>query len=533
MQTEVGGSVNEAGLRAEDEDQWGASNKLKKINPHTYRPFEDLQWNRDNSMYSEQAYGKLSLRRVKHALTTVCAYCQSLLNTETGEKTPMSAEEYSSLMQNDSQVSHGMCKECYAQQQAELAAYKARKQAARKFDKATIQTDDIPPDVEAVVRDLQKTIDKDILYKGEDEEGWIEGGLQQLLHITVLYGIDTKDLDKIEEELDKAEEMPIKLNKLEYFDSSPEYTVAVIRCNSTSLTALSDKLRDLVPNEQHDGEYKPHITVAYLKKGEKLANEDIPKIEWAISNIQVSKPDGEVEDLTDCKENEPKIVVVEDITVYITKAGYDMRNRLAAEESKGSLNAEGTLLLQILNSINDRHGIKLSSSEAVASSIMKKSRLGTDNDVKALLDKMLTSWGWLSPKKIDFELVETAPIPVVVEEPKPEDKLASTLEKVLTKLADKPEVDPKTTTLIDTLASLVDKLTTKVSAAFTEKPIIEEVKAVKTAETPKQWRFDIKRGKEQRIESILAARGEKKYEFHVERGEDSLMTGISAEKIED
>ena len=59
---------SDSGQNAPDDDPWGPSNKLRKVKPNQYRPFDRPEFNEDYSEYTQRQFGSLNMRRVKIAL---------------------------------------------------------------------------------------------------------------------------------------------------------------------------------------------------------------------------------------------------------------------------------------------------------------------------------------------------------------------------------------------------------------------------------------------------------------------------------
>ncbi|KKL17628.1 hypothetical protein LCGC14_2483660, partial [marine sediment metagenome] len=78
--------------------------------------------------------------------------------------------------------------------------------------------------------------------------------------------------------------------------SDPNYDVAIVRCKSEELTKIHDELKDTLENEDTYPTYKPHITIAYLKKGERLDDSaQISNISWEVDSLDISTSDGQLE----------------------------------------------------------------------------------------------------------------------------------------------------------------------------------------------------------------------------------------------
>jgi len=172
------------------------------------------------------------------------------------------------------------------------------------FDKATIQTKDIPKQVIDFIQKTQKDIDSSVLDKAHDEKGWIKDGKQQNFHITILFGVADNTEKIISEIFDKHKPInDISIDKIEYFDNAndknDEQTVAVLKCKSAKLNKLHKELAKNIPNTHKSGEYVAHITIAYLKDKERLQIENIPNITWAINNIEISKSTGAIKKIAE------------------------------------------------------------------------------------------------------------------------------------------------------------------------------------------------------------------------------------------
>jgi 2'-5' RNA ligase len=172
----------------------------------------------------------------------------------------------------------------------------ASTQKLAQYDMCTIQTSEIPEDVTAQIRKIQESIPKEKLNSDADEPGWVEGGIQELLHATILYGINIKDLDKAKEIYKKYPKIEIEAKELGFFDiDEPErdayYTAAYVACTSPELKKLHEEMRSNIEN-QHDKEFHVHITVAYLNYGERIEG-DIEPMKWGLDNAEMIDTKGQ------------------------------------------------------------------------------------------------------------------------------------------------------------------------------------------------------------------------------------------------
>lgn len=110
-------------------------------------------------------------------------------------------------------------------------------------------------------------INKEDVY--DDKEG--NYGMEDEPHVTVLFGIHDEEIDQDDliKEVRNTVQDAIKLNLLGiscfYND---EYDVLKIDIRSSQLEELNKRIKEKFPYTEFFSEYKPHITLAYLKKGE-------------------------------------------------------------------------------------------------------------------------------------------------------------------------------------------------------------------------------------------------------------------------
>lgn len=179
--------------------------------------------------------------------------------------------------------------------------HKLKKEA---FNNQTLQSELLDVNLIKQIRDIQKDIPKDILDSSNDEEGWIKDGIQELLHITILYGIKNEHKDKAIEVCKKYMDkgIEVKTSGLEYFDNEKDKddgisrTACVVKLISPKLSELHYELAKELGVVDTYPEYKPHVCVAYLKFKERLKS-TIDEMSFNIDNIQMSTLDGYLEEL--------------------------------------------------------------------------------------------------------------------------------------------------------------------------------------------------------------------------------------------
>ena len=136
---------------------------------------------------------------------------------------------------------------------------------------------EVPENVQKAVCILANDIDPDIVNVDE-------GGIEDNPHITVLYGVGD-DLD-----LSKYFTKPILMKtdtKITYFDNDKTSVAKVdIICPELKDIHLLMKSKE---SNQHEYEYHPHMTIAFLNKGKRLENDGFVHFSWIQKHISLRK----------------------------------------------------------------------------------------------------------------------------------------------------------------------------------------------------------------------------------------------------
>ncbi len=91
-------------------------------------------------------------------------------------------------------------------------------------------------------------------------------GRPEETHLTVLYGLHSEYPDEVRKLLIGVDSFEIELGKVSLFTWSPKFEVVKIEAFSDELHRLN-KLLSRLPCTQMFSTYKPHVTVAFVKKG--------------------------------------------------------------------------------------------------------------------------------------------------------------------------------------------------------------------------------------------------------------------------
>ena len=136
---------------------------------------------------------------------------------------------------------------------------------------------------------ISENIDESILYKGEGE-----GGLSKHIHTTVKYGLDETNFDVIKELLSKYKDIKFKLKNITKFDSDDKYDVIKIDIDSKELRDMNKHVSKTVQCTDTFKEYKPHVTLAYVKKGkcdELINNSKFNGVGGTMNKVYFTTPD--------------------------------------------------------------------------------------------------------------------------------------------------------------------------------------------------------------------------------------------------
>lgn len=179
---------------------------------------------------------------------------------------------------------------------------------------------------------MQESIDPDDLH---------ENGLEKEPHVTLLYGIhdggehDELPKEKLAEVIDiskKSLDEAVILKGVSAFEND-EYDVLKFDAESLALREANKKLSDF-PNSNTFPDYKPHVTIAYLKSGkakdyiEKF--KDLKDIEVEPEKIVYSRPNGSrVEEFPTTQTDES---ILESMSVFLDEV--DLMNEAEASTAE-------------------------------------------------------------------------------------------------------------------------------------------------------------------------------------------------------
>jgi len=142
-------------------------------------------------------------------------------------------------------------------------------------------------------KEITGMIHPDDVYHHPTDDSY---GIEENPHLTLLYGIHSDVDDKqVEDVINKFKGQNLSLDILG-IDSftNKDFDVVKFKVNPTSeLKALNQELSKL-PNSNQYPDYKPHITISYVKPGtaQKYLNPN-KKFDFKIKGVEYSKASGE------------------------------------------------------------------------------------------------------------------------------------------------------------------------------------------------------------------------------------------------
>ena len=124
---------------------------------------------------------------------------------------------------------------------------------------------DVPEPLAGEILDWGKDkITDDDIFVSKTDAGF---GREDEMHATVLYGIHSPCPDQTESVIKGNKPLKVQLGKVKVFTNPLKFDVVVVDVISHDLRALNDKLAQIIEHTNKYGGYRPHITVAYVKKG--------------------------------------------------------------------------------------------------------------------------------------------------------------------------------------------------------------------------------------------------------------------------
>lgn len=162
------------------------------------------------------------------------------------------------------------------------------------YDYASTQVN-LPSDIAKKIMDWgnENIPDEEISNKDENT------GREDNPHITILYGIVDDAPHQIIDLLEGKPSAKATLGKVTLFEND-DYDVVKVSVESEDLHEFQKLLWDEVEHESDYPEYKPHVTIAYVKPGSGSLYSgatDFEGIEMTFDTVVFSPSDGETTDI--------------------------------------------------------------------------------------------------------------------------------------------------------------------------------------------------------------------------------------------
>lgn len=123
-------------------------------------------------------------------------------------------------------------------------------------------------------------------------------GREDTVHCTVLYGLVDQDPEPVRELLAGERTVKATLGKITLFEND-EFDVVKIDVKSPDLHRIHEQL-SVLENENKFPEYKPHVTIAYVKPGSGSLYSGVTEFEGTevtFDTVVFSPSDGETTDI--------------------------------------------------------------------------------------------------------------------------------------------------------------------------------------------------------------------------------------------
>lgn len=109
----------------------------------------------------------------------------------------------------------------------------------------------------------KRTIPDNEIFKDPTDPGF---GREDEMHVTVLYGLHSDSSEETRRIVSKQQPFTVELGNVGIF-SNDKFDVIKVNVQSPELHKLNKRLTDQVTYTNKFKEYRPHVTIAYVKKG--------------------------------------------------------------------------------------------------------------------------------------------------------------------------------------------------------------------------------------------------------------------------
>lgn len=112
-------------------------------------------------------------------------------------------------------------------------------------------------------------------------------GREDDFHITVKYGLHTSNAEEVKKAIANFGSFDVKLGKVSLFERE-DYHVLKIDVESKRLHELNKLIESKLETTTKFPDYKPHVTISYIKKGtckNLLDNTDFAGYNWSVDSL--------------------------------------------------------------------------------------------------------------------------------------------------------------------------------------------------------------------------------------------------------
>lgn len=203
------------------------------------------------------------------------------------------------------------------------------KDVGQEYDYSSTQLD-IPENVARQFTDFANAIPTDQVYIDKTTKG-----REDFPHITVVYGLDTANPNAIKPLLEGIDPIKVELGDVSVFKND-DYDVVKVDVISKQLDELNKKISELSTPGQTFDTYQPHITIAYVKKGEGekyIGDQRFKGQSITLDNLTFSGKDGKATTLPLGVKTDVKTAKKE-VTTEKPKPTQEQKDKLEADLKK-------------------------------------------------------------------------------------------------------------------------------------------------------------------------------------------------------
>ena len=138
----------------------------------------------------------------------------------------------------------------------------------------------------------EDNIKEDDVFVNPDDPAF---GREDEIHLTILYGIHTEDSDEVKKLISGQKPFKVSLGPLSIFTTNDDFDVVKVESTGTHIYRLHNLLEKNLEVTQNYPVYKPHVTIAYVKKGkckDLVDNKDFAGKEFEAKEMLFSSKNG-------------------------------------------------------------------------------------------------------------------------------------------------------------------------------------------------------------------------------------------------